>query len=153
MVPRLQQRQYGTEPEEIVFGREIDWDSDEPNGGMVRISPLGPLDSGISPATARTLIERGFMSEDGNYGNEVMVAFGEDVQSDKIEVDLRGYMISPYREDARITLKSIHIFTTPLADVYLDKPIPRSVADRFRREFFPAADTVDERGWMGAYFD
>lgn len=121
--------------EEIVFGREVEWDKHLDDGGIRRIGPLGPMDSGIAPSTARQLIEAGYMEPTGqqNRGPEMdtFVAFGEMIadMAPEVDVEFRGYMISPYRPDERIRLTSIHI------DAADEQELPSSVKDLFVARF------------------
>lgn len=150
---RLQHRTVGTEREQIVFGRAIDWD-EEAVGGVVKISPFGPLDHGIDPETARELLEKGYLQH--GWGHEAMIEFGERIvenHESRLCVVLTGYMVSPYRGDARVTLDGITLGVTQLADLYANAEIPQSVADEFRREFFPADARVDEPTVMSAGWD
>lgn len=84
--------------EEIVFGREVDWE--EVDGEIMRFEELSVED-------AKTLVKEGYMDPDGtqNYSPPMkeIIAFMERYP----EVTAHGYMIAPGRHDARVTLEGV----------------------------------------------
>lgn len=126
--------------EELIFGEPLEWDETLANGGMERVGPLGPMDSGITPDTARQLIDGGHMSPEGTQNGsmtmEKLVSVAEELNTPDVEIEITGYVISPYRPDDRIRLTGIT--ATPSDD---DAELPSDIRDTFEEEFATVTTT------------
>lgn len=91
----------------IVFGRAVDWD-EEAGGGIV------PLD--IDVDTAQELVDEGYLDPSSRQ-NESPTAAEMIELVDTHGGVLHGYMVSPHRDDARITLTSFTVCDLSVEEV------------------------------------
>lgn len=129
------------EAEELIFGEPIEWGETLPDGGIERISQLGRMDSGITPDTARELIDGGHMDAEGTQNGSLTMeklvsVVEEELNTSDVEIELTGYVISPYRPDDRIRLTGITV--TPTDD---NAEIPSDIRDTFEEEFATVTTT------------
>lgn len=102
--------------EEIVFGERIEWS--ERTGGIARFDTGDSdyLDGGpIAPATGRELLDQNYLAPDDRQNAaptaEELVEFTEDLleQHPDCGVGLIGYVVSPERSDARISIEGFAV--------------------------------------------
>lgn len=119
------------ERERILIGHEVDW-SDQ-FGGMVRFWNGEGGGDPIGPDRFRHLINAGYIDPDGSQNRsptmEDLCSYGEMlVEKYDVAVQYTGYMISPDRDDGRITVTGITVTGS----------IPMAVRDGFRERFSEA---------------
>jgi len=144
--------------EQAVFGQQIPWDDadhlDGVRGQFAHIGPLGPMERGIDPETARTLIENEHLDPRGTQNRSptmnTLVSLGEafDIRDDVERVEFRGYMIGPGRPDTRITLTSIKVYRAPDADEFSEYALMG-----FQQVCHNADEYVEDDDYLSAWWD
>lgn len=122
------------ERDEIVFGRRLDWSDN--HHGLVHLALWDEADGDpITPATARELVDHDYLDPESSQNfsptAEELIEFAEyvDDQFDGHEAGLIGYVISPHRDDTRITLTGFIVEIDD--DVDLDPMLREAIHHEF----------------------
>jgi hypothetical protein len=134
------------ERERILLGYRVDW-SDQ-FGGMVRFWNGQDQGDPIGPDTFRTLLDAGYIDPDGRQNRSPTMAelceYGETlVENYGLDVTYTGYMISPERGDARITVTGITV----------EGSVPVVVQEAFRERFGDADNFTVGSARMSCWYD
>jgi hypothetical protein len=123
--------------EQIVFGESVNWGEDS-TGGVAHFDDL-------KPEEARTLMDAGEIYPEGrqNY-SPTMKEFVEFMESvDDHDIRAIGYMVSPNRDDERITIEGLMV----------DETISRDLLFRFIEKFRDADEFTAMDDYLRCWYD
>jgi hypothetical protein len=129
--------------EEIIFGETKDWENSL--GGIYRFDKENALD----PETLEKLVVEGYAdpNEQQNASPEIqeLLNFGKEIEAIfDVQVKYEGYVVSPNRRDARVSIDTILVE---------GKDIPDEVKDAFRTEFRRADSYSESDEELFAWWD
>ena len=141
---KIDQPKRESKREQIAFGREINWEKEGDLGTIFFGPDTADQFPPIPIGTMETLLKDGYIDPHHRHNNapsaSCLTNWADSIQqrfkSEQLRIGLVGYMVSPFREDSRISLTGVSIRSSG--------PMPEEIKCEAAREFNPDLIVVDD---------